>query len=223
MKTLVIAAHPDDEILGVGGTILKRIESKHEVYILILCDCLAPRNDELLIENVRSISCKIAKKISISKLFQAKLGTNTNQRLDELPFKLVIDSIQKIINLVKPDEIFTHHHSDWNTDHQIAFKATISASRTINKFLVKKIFSYEVASSTEQAPNMNKYVFLPNKFIEISKFLDKKLEILSMYKSEIFSFPHTRSLKYVELQAKLWGAKNGIDAAEAFYIVRDIE
>jgi len=223
MKSLVIAAHPDDEVLGVGGTILKRIDEGNEIFVLLLCDCLAPRNTLEIIENLRKTSRKISRKIGVSNLFQLFLGTDENKRLDEIPFKTVIQKIQEIIENVEPDEIFTHSAYDWNTDHKIVFDATISAARTINKFKVKKIYCYEVPSATEQAPNLTNYAFVPNKFIDISEYLEEKLDLLKLYKSEIFEFPHMRSTDAVRMTANLWGAKNGLKAAEAFIVIRDIE
>jgi len=223
MRTLVLAAHPDDEILGVGGTLLKRVEQGHDVFVAIICDCLSPRNTEEIRLKVRETSKAIAKKIGVKKLFFESLGTDTNQRIDELPFSRVIDTLYKIVREVRPEEIFTHHYSDWNTDHQVIFNATISTTRTFLDVKVKNVYSYEVPSSTEQAPNLAQYSFIPNKFVDISKYLDKKIELLSMYDTEVYPFPHTRSLEVAKMTAKLWGAKNNVAAAEAFVVIREIE
>ena len=223
MRTLVIAAHPDDEVIGVGGLILKRVANQGEVYVLILCDCLAPRNDREMILNVRGIAKQVSKALGVKQLYHIGLGTDDNKRLDELPFKLVIGEIEKVVEEVDPDEVFTHHHGDWNTDHRIVFQATVLATRTFKQHTIRRLATYETLSATEQAPSLAHYAFQPNLYVDIADVLKRKSEILSLYKSELFVFPHPRSLEAIELNAKLWGSKVGLRAVEAFQMIREVE
>ena len=135
----------------------------------------------------------------------------------------VIKPIEKIINSFKPDIIYTHHFGDLNKDHEIVNRAVMTATRPKPNSFVKKIYSFEVLSSTNWSINKPASVFMPNYFLNISKFLKKKISLLSLYKSEIEKWPHTRSLKSVESLAKYRGSSVGVEAAEAFCLLREIK
>lgn len=221
-KVLVIACHPDDEVLGCGGTISRFIHEGKAVRVLILTDCLAPRKTDAERAELRLATIEAGMVLGLTDIVFADIGFAEKKRFDELPFKEIILPIEKQIDEYKPDIVFTHHRGDLNTDHQIAFKATIAACRTFRPHRVSKILCYEVPSSTEQAPAFPEYSFQPNVFVDISNYLEQKIESLGCYTQELNQFPHPRSLENVSNVAKVWGSKCGTNAVEAFELVREL-
>jgi LmbE family N-acetylglucosaminyl deacetylase len=218
-RVLVISAHPDDEVLGVGGTIAKYVNNGAEVYVTILAEGATARYENSMIEVLNKHALKASKILGVKKVSQYQLP---DERLDAIPFIDVIKPIEKAITEVQPQLVFTHHRGDANTDHQIVFKATIAATRTLRKNGIQRILCYEVPSSTEQSPPFTEYTFTPNIFINITDTLDKKIKAMKAYKSEVGVFPHPRSIESLTITAKHWGIKSGLEAAEAFVLVREI-
>lgn len=226
MKVLIVAAHPDDEVLGCGGSIAKHADKGDEVKILIAAEGATSRqevrdrnkaNDELekLIEAAQK-SCKIlgAKGIKFLKL--------PDNRLDSIDRLEVIKAVEAEINDFKPESVYLHHAGDVNIDHRILHEAGVTACRPIPGHPVKQLMSFEVASSTEWQPQNSAPVFIPNKFIDISDQLDRKCEALEAYVSEMRQWPHPRSIEAVVNQNRWRGAQVGVQAAEAFCLLREI-
>jgi len=218
-RILVIAAHPDDEVLGIGGTIAKYTGRGIDVNICILADGATARYEDSMVAELKDCALKAARILKINEVYFEGLP---DERLDQIPFIDVIKSIEKRIAETNPDTVFVHHRGDANTDHQIAFKATIAATRTLSRNTINKILCYEVPSSTEQSPPFIEYMFTPNVFVDITDTLDKKIEAMQIYKSEIGKYPHPRSIEALTITAKHWGIKAGLEAAEAFMLVREI-
>ena len=221
MRVLVIAAHPDDETYGVGGTILKHISKGDNVSVLIMSDGVTARHAQIKKQMAAAQeACKI-------------LGTTDvdfvglpDQRLDSLPLLEVIRPIEKAIIKLKPEIVYTHHGGDVNQDHRVVFEATLVAGRPVGKHIINKIFSYEVPSSTEWAPPFVNWVFTPNIFENISPFVDQKLAALKPYQytheAEVKQSPHPRSLEAVRISSQQRGLTVGMEAAEAFMLVREV-
>jgi LmbE family N-acetylglucosaminyl deacetylase len=222
-KILIIAAHPDDEILGCGGTIARLVKEGNEAYTLILGEGITSR-DEKRNRKKREVEIKELKKhiydankiIGVKKTFTYDFPDN---RFDSIPLLEIIKKIEKIKNDLKPEIIFTHYKNDLNIDHKITYKAVITATRPMSDETVKTIYSFEIPSSTEWSYPLS---FNPTLFYNISSSLEKKIQALACYKSELRKFPHPRSLKAIELNAKTWGVKVGLKSAEAFELVRSI-
>jgi len=235
MKILIIAAHPDDEILGMGGTILKHAKNGDQIRTIYLATGITSRRGSGN-ENSTKYNVNNKEKDNMSKqitdLRQNTKKANTllkvksydfydfpDNEMDSIPLLKVIKTIEKEINDFKPEKIFTHHYGDLNIDHRVVYNATITACRPINN-TVKEIICFEVPSSTEwNYPN----TFVPNYFINISKQLDKKIKAMEVYTSEIQKFPHPRSSEYLKINANRWGGISGNIAAEAFEIIRKID
>lgn len=222
-KILIIAAHPDDEVLGCFGTISKLIQEGNEAYSLILGEGKTSRVfnkneiDNKEFEILENEALKANQSIGIKELFREKFPDN---RFDDVPLLDIVKSIEKVKNKLKPDIIFTHFHNDLNIDHQITFKAVLTATRPMSNESVKEIYSFEVLSSTEwNFPTL----FSPNIFIDIDQNLEQKIKAMSFYKSELCEFPHPRSLEGIKLQAKMQGLKVGLKNAEAFKLIRAIK
>ena len=224
MKILVIAAHPDDEVLGCGGTIA-RLSQDCDIYTLILGEGITSRDisDEEKKEELNELKKQLneANKIlGAKKVFFEDFPDN---RFDTVPLLDIIKSIEKVIQKIKPDGIFTHHCRDLNIDHQITHKAVLTAVRPIGDYSVKKILSFEVLSSTEWNYQNQNNVFIPNTYIDISETLNKKLEAMEWYKTEIRDYPHPRSLEGIKILAKKRGLEVGLKYAEAFNLIRSVE
>ena len=218
-KILVIAAHPDDEVLGCGGTIARLIEEGNIVYTLILGEGITSRGnvgkDE--ITELHKSAIKANKLLGVKKVFFHNFPDN---RFDTIPLLDIVKVIEKLKNKIKPDIIFTHYEKDLNVDHQITYKAVVTATRPMQGETVKEIYSFEVLSSTEWTYPTS---FSPDVFYDISKMINTKLIALSSYESELRDSRHPRSLNGIWNNAKLWGQKVGLGYAEAFKCVRIIK
>ncbi len=223
-KVLIVAAHPDDEVLGCGGTISRFASEGCEVYTLILGEGItsrdASRDRHKREEEIRTLKKQVEDAnniLGVKKIYTFDFPDN---RFDTVPLLDIIKTIEIIKCDVKPDIVFTHHQGDLNMDHQITFRAVMTACKPIKDESVKEIYSFEIPSSTEwNAPSSLTY-FMPDYFVNINKSLEAKINALKEYKTELRDFPHPRSLKAVELNAKYWGVKMGFEAAEAFKTIR---
>ncbi len=225
MKTLlVIAAHPDDEALGCGGTIARLTSEGNNVYTLILGEGVTSRDRERDRSKRENEISELKKQVEnaneilgVKKVYVFDFPDN---RFDTVPLLDIVKTIEKIKENIKPDIVFTHYPGDLNIDHQITFKAVMTACRPTKDESVKEIYSFEIPSSTEWNEPSSLTYFMPDYFVDVNKSLDIKINALKEYEMELRDFPHPRSLKAVELNAKYWGVKMGFEAAEAFKTIR---
>jgi len=225
MKTiLVIAAHPDDEVLGCGGTIARLTSEGSNVYTLILGEGVTSRDRKRDLAKRENEIAELKKQaenanriLGVKKVYTFNFPDN---RFDSVPLLDIIKTIERIKEDIKPDIVFTHHQGDLNIDHQVTFKAVMTACRPTKDESVKEIYSFEIPSSTEWNEPSSLTYFMPDYFVDVNKSLDIKINALKEYETELRDFPHPRSLKAVELNAKYWGVKMGFEAAEAFKTVR---
>ena len=218
---LIIAAHPDDEILGCGGTIARLSKEGYKTTTLILGEGITSRDN---IRDIKKREKNISELKEEAKRANVMLGAKEvffhdfpDNRFDTVPFLDITKIIEKIKNKIKPDIIFTHYEKDLNLDHQITYQAVITATRPIKEETVKEIYSFEIPSSTEWNYPLS---FSPNVFYDISETIEIKLKALEEYKTELRKYPHPRSLERVKFIAKDWGMKVGLEHAEAFKVVR---
>jgi LmbE family N-acetylglucosaminyl deacetylase len=220
-KILIIAAHPDDETLGVGGAILKHVEANDHVTVFIAADGVTARHDQ--IEQQQEAALRACRKLGV---VDVRFGGLPDQRLDEFPLLELIAPLSQLIKDLRPKVVYTHHGGDVNQDHRAIFEATLIAARPVGDYPVKELYCYEVPSSTEWAPPLNHWVFQPNVYVDIEPFLDKKieaaLEYTRTYQSEIPPYPHPRSPQAIEIYAKRRGIEVGLRAAEAFMLIRKL-
>lgn len=223
---LVVAAHPDDEILGVGATIVKHIKKGDKAYALVLGEGQTSRTDKRsgtdasVVEALHSDSERAAAIIGFEKLYLENLPDN---RFDEWDLLDVVKVVEKYVKEIKPDIIYTHHGGDLNVDHQYTYKAVMTATRPVNNCPVKEIYCFETVSSTEWNFAYGDDAFKPNVFVDVTDTFDVKLEAMKEYKSELAEFPHPRSLENLSLCAKRWGGVTGCQYVEAFEVMRVIK
>ena len=221
MKVLTVAAHPDDETLGAGGTMAKLAAAGHEVWVCILADGATARHQH--VEQHKQCAKRAADILGVANVVFCELP---DQRLDALPLLEVITPIERCIGELRPEVVFTHFSQDANQDHRTVFQATLVAARPVQGISVRRLLCYEAASSTEWAPPFPGSVFSPNVFVEITNTLPTKLEALRAYEGthsgEMRPYPHPRSYEAIEASAKRHGAASGVPAAEPFMLVRQV-
>ncbi|OQY51868.1 MAG: GlcNAc-PI de-N-acetylase [Candidatus Parabeggiatoa sp. nov. 2] len=226
VKILVIAAHPDDEVLGCGGAIARHTKSGDEVHIYTLAEGItsrrAKRNRETCSQSLKDLANAANKAGSILGVKSITMDNLPDNRLDSLDRLDLIKKIEKFIQNIKPNIIYTHHSGDLNIDHRRVHEAVVTACRPVPKNLVNTLLFFEVPSSTEwQIPGAFSS-FVPNWFVDISNTLENKLKALQAYESEMRPWPHSRSIKAVEHLARWRGASIGVEAAEGFILGRKI-
>lgn len=224
-RILVIAAHPDDEILGCGGTVRRLINEGNEAYSLILSDGTTSRYDSILPEVKESIE----KRLNESNISDKVLGYRESffcefkdNSFDKEVFLDIVKTIERYVEKLKPSIIFTHHYGDLNIDHRLTFQAVQTATRPMEGCLVKEICCFETVSSTEWN-FMVQDKFTPNYFVNIENTLREKIQAIKCYESEIRNYPHPRSIEGLETCAKRWGTVAGCNYAEAFEIIRKVD
>lgn len=222
---LVIVAHPDDEILGVGATIAKHVQNGDNCTGLILGEGMTSRYDKRDLADVSKIEelhkdiFQAAKVIGYEKVYLENLPDN---RFDSVDLLDIIKIVEKYIEEIKPDVIYTHHIGDLNVDHRRTYEAVLTASRPIGENYVKEIYAFETVSSTEWNFQLESS-FRPNLFIDITDTLSIKLQAIKHYETEMRDFPHPRSLENLEAVAKKWGSVISRQYAEAFQVIRVIK
>ncbi|HPN32250.1 MAG TPA: PIG-L family deacetylase [bacterium] len=224
MNILVIAAHPDDEILGCGGTLALHCINGDDTRVLILSDVCTSReeNEALAFEKRNAMNTQIESAteiIGIKKIYRENLIDN---RFDKLELLDIVKSIEKYKNEFMPDIIYTHFSDDLNIDHRMTFEAVLTAYRAEPGKSSPDIYSFFIPSSTEWGNGRQQQIFNPNYFVDISKVIDNKIEAMKCYKSELKPYPHTRSLEAVKIWANIWGISVGVEYAEPFVLIRKV-
>lgn len=224
-KVLIIVAHPDDEILGVGATVVKHIESGDCCFAIILGEGMTSRYnkrnlaDTSKVEELHKDTFDARKFIGYEKVYLENFPDN---RFDSVDLLDIIKVLEKYIDEIKPDIIYTHHGGDLNIDHRKTYEAVLTATRPVDSSCVKEIYCFETVSSTEWNFEYSNF-FKPNYFVDVTKTLDSKLNAMKCYKSELKDFPHPRSIDNLITSAKKWGSVIGTNYAEAFEVVRIIK
>ena len=220
-KILVVASHPDDEVLGCGGTLIKYSNDGYEIKIIFMTNGVSSRSkiqkNEILKRKNAAVKSSRILGANKPKFFNFK-----DNAMDSVSLLKIIKKIEKEVNNFKPSIIFTHYNSDLNIDHEITSRATLTACRPTKNNSVKSLFMFYVPSSTEWSHKKNKNNFVPNWFEDISKSYKKKKIALNCYKMEMRKWPHPRSLKNIKNLQEVFAAEVGQKNTEAFLLYRRI-
>lgn len=223
-RVLVTVAHPDDEVLGCGGTIAKHVQNGDVVDLVVFTNGVGARSFAGKAEEIVEKNARLASLHAVTKI----LGiTNVtcfdfeDNQMDNGPLLSIVKSIEKVIKSSQPHLIYTHFHGDLNIDHQIVHRAVMTACRPSPNSSVREILGFEVLSSSEWV-GAGKEWFVPCVFNDISEQLDTKIQALHAYKQEMFEAPHSRSIENAKALARLRGHTVGLEAAEAFVEYRRI-
>lgn len=213
-KILIIVAHPDDEILGVGGTLIHHVDEGDDVYVCVATKPYTPYWSQEYILKKEKAQKEIDIFLGVTKRFQ--LGQPA-VKLNTIPSGEFNQMVANVVNKVKPDIIYTHDECDLNYDHKIVFRACLVATRPPKKI---KLYTFETLSESEWGNS----VFTPNTWVDISRTIDRKLDaMLLYYEIELKDYPHPRSMEGIEILAKYRGSNVHLRYAEAFKLIREIK
>lgn len=221
-NVLVIVAHPDDEVLGCGGTIARLSKEGRSIDVAILGEGITSRYrkreqaDPSLVRSLRERSREVAQILGCRNVFTFDFPDN---RFDTVPFLDIVKTVEDLVARVAPASIYTHHGGDLNVDHVFVHRAVLTAARPMKGTSVEEICAFETPSSTEWAFGQFRPPFRPNVFVDISTTLDVKLRAMEMYQSELRPFPHPRAPEALSAIAQRWGTVSGWTAAEAFELI----
>lgn len=216
-KILIIAVHPDDETLGCGGTLLKHKANGDEIHWLI---CTTIDKSHIDYKSREIEIKKVSKMYAFDSIHNLRLRT---MKVDEYSMSELIEKISKIINDIKPNTIYLPFKSDVHSDHRKIFEASYSCTKSFRYPFIKKIYMIETLSETEFAPSSKEDSFIPNIFVDISKYMNKKIEIMKIYKKEMGEHPFPRSERNIKALGVLRGAISGCEYAESFVLLKEIK
>lgn len=220
-NVIVISAHPDDETLGVGGTILKHVANGDNVFWLIVTNVF--ENQGFSKERVQSRQKEIAeveKLLGISKTFLLNYPTMT---LSSSSLIKMVPEISSVFSEVQPEIVYCLNRSDAHSDHRVIFDAVMACTKSFRYPYIKQILMYECISETEFAPVLAEKAFLPNYFVDITDYVATKLDIMKIFESELGEHPFPRSLDNIKALAHFRGASVGVKYAEAFQLLKYID
>ncbi|WP_336329151.1 PIG-L deacetylase family protein [Haloarcula sp. CGMCC 1.2071] len=225
MTVLCVVAHPDDEVLGVGGTLARHAAAGDRVVVCILSDGVTSRYDagEQVatdeIEQRRSRAEAACNEIGVAEV--SVHGFPDNQ-FDSMPLLDIVQAIETEIEEHDPTHVYTHHYGDLNVDHELVCRATVTATRPLPESSIESVRAFETLSSSEWSVPSVENGFQPQMYIDVSDHLEAKLEALRTYETELRDPPHPRSVDIIRQNAQVWGAKAGVPAAEPFEVLRAV-
>ena len=236
MKILIVVAHPDDEILGMGGTIKKLSKSKNEIKIIVMATGIAARRsinfknstkyninkteNRIITKQIHTLKLHARKAVKLLGVTDIEFLNYPDNQMDKVSNLELTKSIEKIIHSFKPEVVYTQTPFDVNIDHIACYRAVLTATRPKKNTIVKKVISFEVPSSSEW--NFTS-TFTPNTFVDITHEIKNKIKALQAYKTELEKYPHPRSAKALQAIGNRWGTVSGFSVAEAFSLVRSLE
>ena len=220
MKVLVIAPHPDDEVIGVGGTIAKKAREGHEIYVCVVTKAFPPLFSEEIVEQARNECREADKTLGVVETYFMDFPA---VMLETVPRYKLNEGLLKYIQKIKPEEVYIPHRGDMQLDHKIIVDATMVALRPKYEHVVKRIYAYETLSETGwDIPNVINE-FIPNVYEDITGEIETKLNAMKLFKSQLGDFPDARSLGAIDALARYRGATVNVNAAEAFSLIREIK
>jgi len=224
MSVLCIVAHPDDEVLGVGGTLARHAAAGDDVHVCILSDGVTSRYDD----DDDAASAEIERRRERAERAAEILGASVSlhgfpdNSFDTAPLLDVVQTVEDEIAEHDPETVYTHHHGDLNVDHELTCRAVTTATRPLQDSGVERVLAFETLSATEWSVPSADNAFQPQHFVTVVDHLDAKLDALRCYEDELREPPHPRNVETVRRNAQVWGAKVGVGAAEPFEVIREL-
>ncbi|UTJ07336.1 PIG-L deacetylase family protein [Arcobacter roscoffensis] len=215
-KVLIIAVHPDDETLGCGGTLLKHKVNGDEIHWLI-CTTIDKKHNYY--EKREKEIEEVSKLYDFDSVHNLRLKT---MQVDEYSMTELVSKISEVINEIQPNIVYLPFKGDVHSDHRKIFEASYSCTKSFRYPFIKKIYMIETLSETEFAPSTKEDSFIPNSFVDISEFINKKIDIMKVFESEISEHPFPRSERNIKALATLRGATCGYEYAESFILLKEI-
>jgi len=219
MKVLVVAAHPDDEVLGAGATLAKHVDQGDEVHACVLSEGATSRYEDDMVSELVQCGKQAAEVIGLRSLRFEQLP---DQRLDLLPLIEVTQAVEDVVDTVRPEVVYTHFPWDVNSDHAVVARCVWTACRPYRFPSVRMVAAFETPSSTEWALPGEHRRFEPQRYVDVSATLTRKLDAMRCYHSELRAYPHPRSLRALQERAAYWGSVVGLPAAEPFLVLREM-
>ena len=221
MVVTVISAHPDDEIIGAGGTLFKHKLNGDEIHWIIITNIFKSQGfSESKIKQRQAEIKKISKLLGVTKVHLLNFPTMT---LSSSCLLKMVPIISKIFNNIMPNTVYVMNRSDAHSDHRVTFDAVMACTKSFRYPFIKKVLMYECLSETEFAPALHEKIFIPNYFVNISDFLEEKINAMNVYKSELGDHPFPRSILNIKALATYRGASVGVLYAEAFQLLKFID
>jgi LmbE family N-acetylglucosaminyl deacetylase len=218
-RVLVVAPHPDDEVLGCGGAIARHVAAGDEVYVVIVSRGASDVFTHEFIEQGRQEAAAANNLLGVKRLYFLDFPA---PRLDGVPTSTLSGAIKGVIDQCQPSTVFLPHQGDIHGDHKAVYWATLVACRPKGKVFPARLLCYETLSETEWGAPIAGDAFVPTVFLDISRYLESKLEAMKCYRSQLASSPGARSLSSIEALAHFRGSTIGVSAAEVFCLVRDV-
>jgi len=225
MNILAVVAHPDDEVLGCGATLRRLADAGHNVFSCVLCSSVGARVNRPALDRLKEVARESSRLVGISETMNHEFE---NIKFNVVPHLDMVRAVEQAITRFKPNWIFTHHPGDLNIDHRVCYEATVSAAMLPQRLssdlpvtMIEKIFLFEILSSTDWSPPLGE-VFRPNSFFNVEATFDAKMAALDAFEGALKPAPHSRSRENVRRLGNLRGAQVGIELAEAFCLVRDL-
>ena len=219
MRVLVIAAHPDDETIGAGGTIARHVAHGDEVYWCIVTQGYSPPWSEETLAAAQRQVYDVQRVLGIQEVFFCGFPT---VKLNTVPYIDLCSALQRVVDQVRPEVVYTTPRDDINQDHRIVYEGTLVATRPLPGTSIRRLLCYEISPTARFGLPAGSSGFVPNVFVEVSQYMDKKLEAVSCYQTELREYPHPRSLEGLRLLAEERGLSVGLKAAECFQLIREL-
>jgi LmbE family N-acetylglucosaminyl deacetylase len=220
-RILVVSAHPDDEVLGAGGTLLKHKGRGHQLAWMIATKAFEYLGYAKEFCNARQVEIdQVAKAIGFETVYKLDFPTT---KLDSFPMSELVQKVAGAISEFQPEIIYLPNRSDAHSDHRVTFDAVMTCTKSFRHRYLKRVLMYECLSETEFAPGLAEALFLPNYFVDVTPFLQEKLDLVDIYSSEMGEHPFPRSRRNIEALAVFRGASCGVIYAEAFQLLKFVD
>jgi LmbE family N-acetylglucosaminyl deacetylase len=225
LNVLAVIAHPDDEVLGCGGTLLRLADAGHRIHTCVLCGNAEARHGRAALAAFRE---EVARAHAVLGIADSMAFEFENIRFNVVPHLEMVQAVEQAIAAFRPEWLFTHHPGDLNVDHRICYEATMAAARLPERgstdlppSLIRRVYLMEILSSTDWTTSVD-VPFQPNSHFDVSATFERKMRALECYAGALKEPPHPRSARNVEAHARYRGAQVGLEMAEAFHLVRDV-